>query len=226
MKRIISFILIALFIIPSTCYAYSDVSDYNLNEKLRILSEMSIINGYEDETFRPYNNITRAEFTKIIMSTIRVDSSFVGEGVFNDTFGHWAEEYISLAKHFGIINGTTELTFSPEEKVTYEQAIKMIVAALGYNDQAIAQGGYPYGYIAVADKLGILNDIECSYIDNATRENISKIIYNALNVPFYFLINSEAGSIEYEEAQYTLRELYDIQSSMIVEYDEDYLNYE
>lgn len=113
----------------------------------------------------------------------------------------------------GIINGTSATTFEAEANITYEQAIKMVVAALGYNDEALTNGGYPSGYITVAGKLGILDELQFVNTDYATRSNIARIVRNALDVPFYFL-TSENGTISRELSSITLYEMHDITFSI------------
>lgn len=61
-------------------------------EAISVLCTKNIIAGYEDGTFRPHNNITRAELAKLLC--VALDS---GKGVstFSDVKEHWAEDYIS-----------------------------------------------------------------------------------------------------------------------------------
>lgn len=63
----------------------------------------------------------------------------------------------------------------------------MIVASLGYNEESTQKGGYPEGYIMVADELVLLDNIEYDAKEFATREYIVFIVENALHAPFYFL---------------------------------------
>ena len=197
MRKIISIcaFLILLFITLSTnCLAFTDIGDPQLEKQIEDLSALNIINGYEDGTFKPQKNITRAEFSKIIMEAIINNDVFDSFSEFNDvTSEHWAYNYIYKAKHLGIVNGTSDITFEPESNVTYEQAIKMIVCAIGYGEEALQEGGWPNGYIIQANKLGILENIEFKQNDLATRENIAKIVRNSLDVPFYYLKATDNG---------------------------------
>jgi len=132
--------------------------------------------------------------------------------IINDEFidvseNHWARDYIYTAKKLGIINGTSPTTFAPDDNITYEQAIKMVVASLGYNEEATQKGGYPEGYIMVADELVLLDNIEYDAKEFATRENIAFIVENALHAPFYFLSESE-GTVVREEAVDTLYKIH------------------
>ena len=49
-----------------------------------------------------------------------------------------------------MLQGNGDGSFSPEEETTAEQAIKILVCALGYEPMAEEKGGYPTGYLTVA----------------------------------------------------------------------------
>lgn len=185
-KKMLLIIMTMAMLIQMSAYAYSDINNSSQNSAVNTLSGFGIINGYDDGTFKPDNNITRAEFAKIVIATIGADSNPMSTETFYDVENeHWAKSYIYIAKSMNIINGTTDTSFSPNDNVTYEQAIKMIIAALGYWEEAENNGGYPYGYISVADRLGITNGVVYENQSYATRGNIAVLVCNALNVPYY-----------------------------------------
>ena len=209
MKKVLIFILvIQLTFCAISVNAFSDVTDTKLEDSISTLSQFNIINGYEDGTFKPKANITRAEFAKIICKTFLFETTDIINDEFIDVSeNHWARDYIYTAKKLGIINGTSPTTFAPDDNITYEQAIKMVVASLGYNEEATQKGGYPEGYIMVADELVLLDNIEYDAKEFATRENIVFIVENALYAPFYFLSESE-GTVIREEAVDTLYKIH------------------
>lgn len=175
---------------------FSDVSEEKLEASISTLARFNILNGYEDGTFRPKANITRAEFAKIICQAFLFETSGgIGTEFADVKEEHWAKEYIYTAKKLGIINGTAPETFAPEDNITYEQAIKMVVASLGYQEEATQKGGYPDGYMMLADELALLDGIEYEAKDYATRENIVLMIENGLHVPFYFLTELDSHII-------------------------------
>jgi len=96
---------------------------------------------------------------------------------------HWATGFINVAVDLGIINGYPDGTFAPENSVTYAEAIKMIVAALGYTPKAEAMGGYPGGYLAVAAEKEISDGVTVVGALAANRGDIALMIDNALTVP-------------------------------------------
>ncbi len=191
MKKFLCVILAMLLCASGVVFAFSDIdnSDKNLSEAVDVMTKFGILNGYGDGTFRPANEITRAEFSKVIIATIMTEEEIDGtETRFLDVNdGHWAKEYIYLSRKLGIVNGMTIDTFAPENNITYEQAIKMIVAALGYDKQASEYGGWPNGYIAVAQKLGITKGLTFDTTANATRGDVVLMLNNALNIEYYIL---------------------------------------
>jgi len=222
MKKILLLIIICLTIYSNLVVtAFDDIEDTSTIEAVITLAEFSIVKGYQDNTFKPHNNITRAEFSKIITETILCSNNRIEETQkFEDVDESlWANDYIYIAKGFGIINGTTATTFEPEANITYEQAIKMIVVALGYDIEAKEKGGYPNGYIAVANDLGILSDVKFNSADMTTRGNIAIIIRKTLDVPFYFLFN-DGEAIQREKSDLTLFELH-TQSLIPISEDKD-----
>ena len=169
--------------------AYTDVADdANYAEAVSVLSSLEMLKGYEDGTFKPEGDITRAEFAMVVCrllgygATAEVPASFAP---FNDVAAdHWASGAIALAAQQGIVNGYGDGNFGPEDNVTYEQAIKMVVAALGYTVVAEANGGYPGGFQIVAAQAGVLDGITDGKAGlPASRGVVAQLAYNALEVP-------------------------------------------
>jgi len=190
MKKHISLALSVIMLLTtllstSVFAAYSDVTDdLGYYEAITMLSKLNVINGYEDGTFKPDGNITRAEFTKIVTYTLGLGDLKTPPTEFSDVNDHWAKFNIKTAYDQGIINGMGDGTFAPDANVTYEQALKMVVCMLGYKTYAEQAGGYPVGYRAQAAALKITDNITgVSYDAPATRGSIAQLMYNALEVP-------------------------------------------
>ena len=154
----------------------------------------TILNGYEDGTFKPDATITRAEFTKISVYTLGLQGIKLEPTEFTDVSSHWSKYNIKAAYDSKIINGMGDGTFAPDANVTYDQALKMVVCMLDRGAQAEAEGGYPEGYRSVAAKLKLTNGIEgMKYDDAAPRGVIAQIMYNALEVD---MRTTQTGSSE------------------------------
>lgn len=197
MKKTISLLAAVIMIVTSvfsnTVFAaYTDVDDGNQYSKaITTLSKLGIINGYDDGSFKPDGSITRAEFTKIVVYTLGLGDLQTEPKEFSDVSEHWAKYNIKTAYDQGIINGFEDATFRPDDNVTYEQALKMVVCTLGYDSFAKAAGGYPGGYISQATSLGLTKSITgLAYDAAASRAAIAQMVYNALEVDMKKLDNS------------------------------------
>lgn len=171
-----------------TSAAFSDVpEDYSYKKAITTLSKLNVINGYEDGTFAPDKDITRAEFTKLLVYMLGYGDIHTTTTRFEDlSVDHWANANIATAYNLGIVNGYSDTEFGPDNPVTYEQALKMIVCALGYQNSAEAMGGYPDGYTAQAKSLKLTDKISSAgYSSNASRGLVAQAIYNALEVDIY-----------------------------------------
>lgn len=83
---------------------------------------------YKDDTFKPNQVITRAEFTALLVKAAGIEANKSDQG-FNDITDHWAQEYITTAAAKGIIQGHDEKTFGPDENLTREQMAVIIARA-------------------------------------------------------------------------------------------------
>jgi len=181
-------VLIASFMLTAAPVYAVTLTDVNENEEyfdaINTLTVIGLIKGYEDNTFRPWSTITRAEFTTIAVRALGVDDikSDNVDNVFNDIKDHYAKYNIKTAYDLGIINGFEDGSFRPDDTVTYEQALKMMVCTLGYGYNAEIAGGYPNGYITLANQLSLSKDINIQYNEPAPRGAIAQLMYNSLNI--------------------------------------------
>lgn len=170
-----------------SAFAYTDVAEgTKVAEAVGILSNLNIFTGFEDGTFKPNDTVTRAQMAAIICRTLGYEDQAVastGTTNFNDVpASHWASGYVNVAESLQIVNGYGNGAFGPEDQVTYEQAIKMIVVALGYELDAQAKGGWSTGYLAVAAREGITKNSNGVVGTPAARGTIAVLVYNSLEV--------------------------------------------
>ena len=209
MKKIISITVAAVMLAFSVqVLAFDDIgTSVALSESASELQTLGIINGYEDGTFRPDNEITRAEMAKIALNLLPetvapgvTGINVSGASLYTDIdTSYWADSVIGIMSTFNILNGYEDGTFRPTSPVTYQEALKVIVGMLNYGDEAINSGGYPNGYIAVAKKLGITENIEFNPSDNASRGDIAVMVYNSLDIPCRVISSYVIGvGAEYE----------------------------
>lgn len=110
----------------STSNNFSDVTpDAWYNNAVSTMVNAGIIQGYEDGTFRPNNNITRAEFAAIA-SRFMSSGYDVKEDLFSDIADHWARESINDAAMAKWINGYPDGTFLPNKAITRAEAVTLV----------------------------------------------------------------------------------------------------
>lgn len=164
LKRVISLIIvISMLVVPSAFAAEENNAYY---EKTTAKLEALGMWGFENE---PSDNMNRAQFAQLLSNLMGRYGEVLSDTSFADVEKD-SKYYAAICfmKACGIMNGTSENTFSPEKAITVNEAVKAIVTALGYDVKAENIGGYPNGYIAVASQLKfIVGDRNLSFYDAA-----------------------------------------------------------
>lgn len=192
-KKALLLILTMLLIFGNTNFVlateYYDIKGTEYEEIVKRLSSMEIFGGYPDGSFKPNNTITRAEFAAIVVRAKRLEPAANALRQISTRFSdvplyHWALGYINVAVKENVVNGINNELFNPSGLVKYEEAITMLVRALGYESDAQAKGGYPYGYLIVSNEIGLLNGINSEEQGApALRGFVAQITNNALDIP-------------------------------------------
>lgn len=203
MKKILALTLI--FIMASSAFVFADDMEAIQTD----LTKYNIITDYEIGT------VNRAEAVKIILTMLGFEEFERTDTIFTDVpKEYWASGYIEVAWQMGIINGHGDGTFKPEQKLTNEQFIKMLVCALGY--QPAVNGVYPTGYFMKATDLGITAGIDVVGTDIALRSDVAVMVHNALDIPIMrqygfgnaiFVIQDGKNGVKYETLRTQLDEI-------------------
>ena len=106
------------------------------NNAISTLSNMGVIGGYADGTFKPDAPISRAEFAKIAVSFSNVaDLSY--RGYFADVKeSDWFSGFVAAAKDAGLIEGYNDGTFKPEKAITRAEVCTIVNRTLGRKPSA------------------------------------------------------------------------------------------
>ena len=111
---------------------FSDVAaDKWYNNAVSTLSNMGVIGGYADGTFRPDAPISRAEFAKIAVSFTQNNGSAVYNYFTDVKTTDWFAPYVTAAKDAGLIEGYSDGSFKPESKITRAEACAIVNRTLG-----------------------------------------------------------------------------------------------
>lgn len=111
---------------------FSDVSaDKWYNNAVSTLCHMGVLGGYSDGTFRPNAPITRAEFAKIAVSFSQANGSAVYSYFTDVKTTDWFAPYVTTAKDSGLIEGYSDGSFKPENRITRAEACAIVNRVLG-----------------------------------------------------------------------------------------------
>ncbi|MDD6308937.1 MAG: S-layer homology domain-containing protein [Clostridia bacterium] len=191
--------------------AFSDIDGLPCKAAVEKIVALGIVEGRSEGTFAPEEKLTRAEMATIILRMRNVTASETSQ-IFTDVSAdHWAYATVGTAYQLGFVKGTSATTFAPDEEVTYPQAIKMLVCALGYGVKAEDEGGYPTGYLSVASEIGVLDGLHISE-GPITRATMAMLVANAVDADI--LIRTGAGAdytVKTEEGVTVLTEYLHIQ---------------
>lgn len=177
---------------PAPSVAFTDIdSSHWAYDSVINLSKKYILNGYLDGTFKPDNNITRAEFAKIIVSaTNSVDPYAIA--AFNDvSSSDWYYSYVATAYTMGYITGYPDGSFHPNDNITRADICtivnRVIKASAGDNTSKFKDDSsipmYAKDAVYALSLKGIVNgfsDNTFAPLSFATRAQTAKIVYGAL----------------------------------------------
>jgi len=182
---VLAIVLVLIFISINTSYAvgYSDIENHWARKYILPLLEANIISGYPDGSFRPNDNITVAEFTKMVLasSKIKVTES-----------SPWYKSIMDSAMKHGLIE-SGEFDNYDKRLITRGEMARIIVRQLGIDSSKVEKTSFTddneipenlKGYIKAAADEGIITGMPDGRFDsngNATRAEAATIVYRMLN---------------------------------------------
>ncbi len=196
-KITVAVLLIFIVTLPVFSLTFNDIKrDYWAHDNIEELSELGVINGYQDGSFRPNNKISRAEFAKLL-ATVYISEQDVdfddGRTFIRKTFGsdfnNWSKKYLFVLSLYDILlSDDTKLDIkSYNGQISRGEMAVMVARAINMGDprpsdlkdrayfgdkvkeiDAVYQSGIIRGYPDGTYKMSL----------SATRAEASKIIAN------------------------------------------------
>ena len=183
-KRIYSMVLCLGIILSSIggCFSYAAESANGQSEEtskeMFILSYLGIIEVTEDES--KVKTVTRGDFSEYICKAFKI-GEVTDKVYFIDVQSDcWAAKYINALYESGIVSPAADKMFNPNDNITYEQACKMLVYALGYGKWVNYNGGSMTVFTEIAQrgKFGI----SPADVNNLSVEECATLLYKAMKV--------------------------------------------
>ena len=214
MKKLVSLLIICASVVGATvsAFAYSDTDNSSYKSSIDELSQLGIINGFEDGTFKPQENVTRAQAATMFAAALgysdtKYKNIATDNAVFSDfTMSHWAYKYADYIMRSAdivsgeincILNGFEDGTFRPDNNMSRAEAAAIFARIIseqkgekisGKSDFADVKSNEWYSkFIGYIKKYGIIK----GYDNNTFKpdENISRAEFVAMTVRFNSLFN-------------------------------------
>ena len=195
MKKLLAMVLalvMTLSLAVSANAAFKDdksISD-DYAESVAVLNGMGVFKGYEDGSFKPEGNITRAEVATIIYRIYTADVAkndksglYATYNKFSDMAGAgWAQGYIGYCANASLVKGYPDGTFKPSGKVTGYEVLAMILRAVGYDKNNEFSGADWALHVAqTAQQLGVLKNVKGIDLNAAaSRELVAELLFRAI----------------------------------------------
>lgn len=202
MKKVLSLVLVLTLVLGSFSLSFaapSDVVGTEYEDAVERLLGLGIITGYPNGNFGPEDTITREQFAAVVVRAKGLEAAAqaaMGATDFADVpAGSWSSGYINIATKMGLIKGTGAGNFEPLRPVTYEEAIAMVLRALNYEEFAQSRGGWPYGYIIVANEIDLLDAVKGVQGLPASRGLVAQLVDNSLEIPMMVQIGVGAQAL-------------------------------
>ncbi|OEH85563.1 hypothetical protein BHU72_15000 [Desulfuribacillus stibiiarsenatis] len=152
------------------------------------LFSKDVVTGYPDGSFKPQNDITRAEFITLVNKVFGFTEKATIN--FSDVNGQWFADEIAKAVAAGYIAGYPDGTMKPNQKITREEAAKVIVEAFGFEEKqstatfndAAKTSEWAKKYVAIAKDKGYITgftDGNFNPLDNIRRGETAQLVVNS-----------------------------------------------
>ncbi len=185
-SAVLIFILMLMLCPNAFAKSYPDIEDgTTVYKAVDYLSEIGIIDGYDDGLFRPDGEITRGEAAALLGRSIGYTEDYEVKPLpFKDVKeGYWAERFISYCFEKGLINGMEPTLYCPADRVTYAQIVKMLICASNLESEVKSTNGKWYeGYINTAENEGILENVSITPDNPAKRGDAAILVYNCFRL--------------------------------------------
>ena len=194
MKKLLAMVLALVMTLSLAVSANAFKDDSKVNdsyaEAVAVLNGMGVFKGYEDGSFKPEGDITRAEVATIVYRIYTADvakndksSLYATYNKFSDMAGaSWAAGYIGYCANAGLVKGYPDGTFKPSGKVTGYEVLAMILRAVGYDKNGEFSGADWALHVAqTAQQAGLLKNVKGVDLNAAaSRELVAELLFRGI----------------------------------------------
>ena len=193
MKKFLSLVLalvmtMSLVTISAGAKDFTDADKVTYDDAIEVMSELKVIDGYTDGSFRPTTELNRGAAAKIICNMILGPTTASALSATSAPFSDVPADsvfagYITYCAKEGIINGYADGTFRPTAPLTGYAFMKMLLGALGYDADMEGYTGANWSINVAKQAIGIgLDDGNDNFVGTkyVTREEACLYALNTL----------------------------------------------
>jgi len=187
LKRIIAVLVCLLLVLSVSLTAqaqpllYTDVGAIRNLDAVSMLTDLELLEGDENHAFRPDGLLTRAEVSKLAALISTASPVASRESPFVDIDRCWAREYISYGHEQGFLAGCGYGRFAPDDHVTAQELVKMLLGAIGYDLSDMTGSDWGVRINALANELNIYNGYDVDPSRPISRDYAARLTLNVLN---------------------------------------------
>ncbi len=153
---------------------FTDLTGHWASEDIQKMVQLGLVSGVNNSEFAPDRNITRAEFTALLVNAMGIKPGALSHDYYSDvTINQWYFGVVNSAAEAGLVSGISASRFGPERCITREQMAVMISNALTFKGK-----GYPLDMVTVNTSLAGFTDQ--ASISPWAREGVARVVRLAI----------------------------------------------
>lgn len=189
------------YVIVENKVSFNDIGSVSAwaGRQIQVMAAKGAIQGRAAGQFVPRDNVTRAEFAKMLITAMNLESNVAKHSFSDVKAGDWFAPYVAAAADLGIINGRTATSFAPNAQITRAEMATMLARTLkithglesvadvdgtlaSFTDAASIHATLKDG-VALAASKELIIGYKGNFMpnDNATRAEAAVMVYRAFN---------------------------------------------
>lgn len=197
LKKFINLIIVFSIVLSNAVYAQSDsVMSDDVKNAIEILRLLDIIPDYYDYNTDISETVTRADFASAVAKLRGISNTDDGIVYYYDVpKTHWAYGEITALTQMGIISGTDEKLFDPDNGISKTAGYRMLLEIMGYGNYAESNGGWPNGYVKLAQETKLTKNLSSG--EYITKSDMFLMLFNAMTTSLYEATTVKNGEFMY-----------------------------
>jgi hypothetical protein len=161
----------------------TDIDGNSNEEAIQVTYDLDIVTGTPEGSYEPDKAVNRAEFAALITRALAIPESALSSyssTTFKDTSGYgWAVPYLAILQQRGIMKGDGYGNAMPGRTITPNEAVTMVLRAIGYTDNAsVLVGQWPANYVALGQSQNLYDKVANDLQMN--KASAAQMVYNVL----------------------------------------------